>query len=99
MVGRRYHIHSYKIIITLIERVLGELISIYYRMLPPNVSSIFQKLLLGATCYTRTYAFPLDNLKSITNNHSRATYSGVERQKGPKPKFRKIEKIIGNNNH
>ena len=29
------------IIITLIERVLGELIFIYYGMLLPNVSSIF----------------------------------------------------------
>jgi hypothetical protein len=28
-------------IITLIERVLEELIIIYYRMLPPDVSSIF----------------------------------------------------------
>jgi hypothetical protein len=31
----------YFIIITLIERVLGELIFIYYGMLPPDVSSIF----------------------------------------------------------
>jgi hypothetical protein len=29
------------ILLTLIERVLGELISIYYGMLPPDVSSIF----------------------------------------------------------
>jgi hypothetical protein len=43
-----YEIFSvYFIIITLIEMVLGELIFIYYRMLPPNVSRIFQKLLLG----------------------------------------------------
>ena len=33
--------HIYFIIITLIQRVLGELIFIYYRMLPPDVSSIF----------------------------------------------------------
>jgi hypothetical protein len=32
---------TYYIIITLIERVLGELIFIYYGMLPPDVSSIF----------------------------------------------------------
>ena len=33
--------HIYFIIITLIERVLGDLIFIYYGIVPPDVSSMF----------------------------------------------------------
>ena len=66
--AKKLQIHNYKIftlyhifiIITLIERVLGELIYIYSGMLPPDVSSIFQKLRQEHSKSTRYEIAPRD---------------------------------------